>query len=423
MRDNLQPADMYTVINQTVLTEVDKKILTNLYQPIVGAEAVSLYLTLWSDLDKLELISDSYTHHHLMVVLKSRLDKIEEARKSLEAVGLVKSFFKKNEGINEYLYELYSPLSAYEFFNHPVLSVVLLNNMGEEEFNNLKNMYKKLTVKKDDFIEITATMNERYSSIPATSMEDIRKQEKLGLNIENKIDFDYIEKSIPKGLIGARTFNKKVKEVVNQLAFIYNIDNVKMTEIIRLSLDDVGLISKEKLINNARKSYEFNNNGRLPTIIYRTQPEYLKSPAGDTSSKGKMISIFENTTPLDFLKARNKGAAPTKVDMQTLENLAVNFELPSGVINVLVDYVLKVQDKRLPRNYTETIATSLKRKGVKTVPEAMNELQKASKKKPIKKDDSKSVATVPVWINTNIESNKMTDEELKQLEEEFKEFR
>ena len=136
MKNSLLPADTYTIINQTILTEVDKKIIISLYEPIIGPIAVSLYLTLWADLDKLEIMSKDFTHHHLMTILKTKLVDIENARKSLEAVGLLKSYIKRNDNINEYLYELYSPLSASEFLNHPVLSVLLLNNIGENEYNS-----------------------------------------------------------------------------------------------------------------------------------------------------------------------------------------------------------------------------------------------------------------------------------------------
>ena len=47
---SLLPADSYTVINKTLLTDLDKKNLINLYEPIIGCLAISLYLTLCSDL-------------------------------------------------------------------------------------------------------------------------------------------------------------------------------------------------------------------------------------------------------------------------------------------------------------------------------------------------------------------------------------
>ena len=53
MKNSLLPADTYTIINQTILTEIDKKIIISLYEPIIGPIAVSLYLTFWADLDKL----------------------------------------------------------------------------------------------------------------------------------------------------------------------------------------------------------------------------------------------------------------------------------------------------------------------------------------------------------------------------------
>ena len=70
------PADTYTVINKTILTDKDKKILTMLYQPIIGYTATSLYFTLIDDLDKLELFSDDLTHHHLISTMQLKLDSI-----------------------------------------------------------------------------------------------------------------------------------------------------------------------------------------------------------------------------------------------------------------------------------------------------------------------------------------------------------
>ena len=80
------PADTYTVINKTIITEKDKKIISMLYQPIIGFTAVSLYNTLLDDLDKQELISNDLSHHHLMTTMQLKLDDIVVARKKLEAV-------------------------------------------------------------------------------------------------------------------------------------------------------------------------------------------------------------------------------------------------------------------------------------------------------------------------------------------------
>ena len=427
MENSLLPADTYTVINQTVLTEIDKKILIGLYEPIIGPIAVSLYLTLWNDLDKFELMSTDYTHHHLLTILKSGLKDILQARKALEAVGLIKSYVKKNESVNEYLYELYSPLSANEFFSHPVLSVLLLNNIGEKEYDNILAYYKKKSIVKTNYEDITSSMNETFKSV--TNYEainnDIRKQHKLGVNIANSIDFDLLVSTLPKGLVSEKTFNKKTKELINQLAFIYNIDSVKMSELIRMVIDEFGVIAKDKLISIVRKNYEYNNNGSLPTIVYRTQPDHLKSPSGDTSNRGKMIYVFENTKPYDFLKSKNKGIKPTSRDLKLMEHLAVDFELPPGVINVLIDYVLRVNDGKLNQKYMETIASDWSRKGIKTVTDAMDIAGKGHKKvvKTTKEFNKDVQVKMPAWMNTENKREEMTAEEIQEMEDLLAEFR
>ena len=47
---SILPADTYTVINKTVINDSDRKIVSMLYQPIIGFTAVSLYLTLLDEI-------------------------------------------------------------------------------------------------------------------------------------------------------------------------------------------------------------------------------------------------------------------------------------------------------------------------------------------------------------------------------------
>ena len=74
--------DTFVVINRTLLSDYDRKVLTMLYQPIVGSTTVTLYLTLWSFLDKLEVISTDLTHDSLMTNLQISLEQIVEAREN-----------------------------------------------------------------------------------------------------------------------------------------------------------------------------------------------------------------------------------------------------------------------------------------------------------------------------------------------------
>ena len=99
---SILPADTYTVLNKTIITDKDRKLISMLYQPIIGYTAVSLYYTLIDDLDRLEIISDDLTHYHLMTTMQLKLDDIVIAREKLEAVGLLKTYMKK-DNINQFV--------------------------------------------------------------------------------------------------------------------------------------------------------------------------------------------------------------------------------------------------------------------------------------------------------------------------------
>ena len=161
---NILPADTYTVINKTVLDSNDHKILTMLYQPIIGYQAVSLYESLKDDLDKQGIISEEFTHHHLMSTMQLSLPEIVIAREKLEGIGLLKTYLKE-ENTNNYVYLLYSPLTYEEVFNHPILNIVLYNNVGKQEYDKLVNYFKVPKINLRGYVDVTKSFDDVYSSI------------------------------------------------------------------------------------------------------------------------------------------------------------------------------------------------------------------------------------------------------------------
>ena len=152
-----------------------------------------------------------------------------------------------------------------------------------------------------------------------------------------------------------------------------------MQDIIPICLTEKGTINKEELRKTCRNYYTFDNHGFLPTIIYNKQPEYLKTPQGDTSKRARMIYTFESINPYELLKSKNNGAEPTARDLKLAEDLIIKYGLNYGVVNVLLDYILKTQDNKLNRNFAEAIAGQWQRKKVETVDEAMRLAEKHHK--------------------------------------------
>lgn len=425
------PADIYMVVNKTVITSTDRKIITMLYQPIIGHVATSLYFTLCDDLDKREVMSEELTHYHLMMTMQLKLESIVIAREKLEAIGLLKTFFKK-ENVNTYVYQLYSPLSAAEFLNHPILNVVLYNNLGKKEYQKVVSYFKIPRINLKDYQEITKQFDEVFTPVPGNSItenDDIADTNKNRPTLMHQIDFNLLISSIPESMISPNCFNNDVKELINNLSYAYGIDDLTMQGIVRDSLNERGLIDKNELRKNARNYYQFEQGGRLPTLIYTTQPEYLRSPTGDVSNWAKMVYTFETVTPYDYLKSKYKNGEPSARDLRLIESLLTDMKLKPGVVNVLIAYVLKINNQKLSKNYVETIAGQWKRLNIETVEDAMNLSAKEHKRMMKKLESNRKVSPnstkqkespVPDWFNKELDTVGISSEEQKELDDIIK---
>lgn len=423
----LLPADTFVVINKTILHDEDRKILTDLYLPIIGADAVMLYFCLWSSLDNSQIVSKDFSHQKLVSSLRMTINEIYDNRSKLEAIGLIKTLVKEGE-VNNYIYELYSPASATEFLSHPILNIVLYSNIGKIEYDNLVKAYKLPRFNTSNYNDITKSFNDVFESTGMTSydlsLDDIRKYNKLKLNINSNFDFNFLINSMPKNIDVNRVFTKEIKELIINLSFIYDIDAIHMSNIIKGCLNERGTINRELLRKSSRNYYQFDNGGILPTIIDNSQPEYLRKPVGDTSNRAKMIYTFETISPRELLIKKNNGSEPTRRDLKLLEDLLVDYKLKPGVVNVLIDYILNVNNKKLTRNYVETLAGEWQRLGIETVEEAMSTAEKEHKKrnKKVIKNENINVKT-PDWFDKNITKNSISSDEENQLEELLKEYK
>jgi len=127
------------------------------------------------------------------------------------------------------------------------------------------------------------------------------------------------------------------------------------------------------------------------------------------------------------LKIKYSGGNPTSRDLQLIEMLWVDIGLQPGVINVLLDCVLRMNNNRVSRPLIESIASQWKMSNVVTVREAIQlarEERKKSKKSSSKgKVVKKGKMEEPEWLNQSIEKEEMTEDELQEMEELLSKFR
>ncbi len=409
--------DSYNVINKNFITELDRKTVIDFYQPIIGTVAVSLYFNLINDIEKKEIISSDLSFNDLIKRTKLSLTDITMALEKLEAVGLVETY----RNGNSYIFNIFNALLPNEFLNNPLLNMALYNNLGKEMYDKVIMPYKLPKISLKDYENISHRFDEVFKSSPTSTYivnEDIKSK------ITNKLKFtDYDFDLLVSGTMGIdlkKWLTDSNKELINSLSVLYDIDVLNMQNIIMSSIGDKGVIDKELLRKNCRNYYQFEQDGSLPTIIYKSQPKYLKNSSNEESKRDKMIYVFENVNPYYFLKSKYKDGKVTTRDLKLLEDLLVDQKLNPGVINVLIDYVLKINDQKLNKSYIEAIAGHWKRLGITTVKEAMSICEKEHSKiknKVEKKSDKIKDVKEPGWFNQEFDKKEMTKEEVKELKE------
>jgi len=418
------PADTFIVVNKTTLNDNDRNLLMLLYQPIVGSSTISLYYTLWSYLDKMELISNEWTHHHILRDMMISNSEFIDAKVKLEAIGLIKTYYKSGN-VNNYVYELYSPISASEFINNPLLNMAIANAVGKLEYERIINYFRIPKVNLKEYEDITSKFSDVFAfsniSMADNLMYDIKKSNYRKLEILSKIDINTILSLISDEMLNKKSITKDTKDFLYKISYIYNYDNDDMVELIRNSISERHTIDKKLLQENANKYYRYDNMGKLPSIIYKNQPEYLRKENLDTSNRSRMIHLFETTSPYDFINSKCKTGNPTSSDLAIISYLLIDLNLKPGVVNVLIDYVLRINNNKLIKSFVEVIASQWSKSGIETVETAMElaELE-YKKKKTIIPKQVKKVAIKPEWMDKEIKEERASEEEINKLRSRMK---
>ncbi len=419
--NNVLPSDTFVVINKTIIQN-DNDLLINLYQPLIGAIAISLYNTLAAYLNRAEVMSLEYTHNTLLNNMMLSCNEFMLAREKLEAIGLIKTYLKR-ESVNNYVYELYSPLSAKEFLDNPILNTALMNAVGEKEYERILDYFKVPNINLRNYEDITSKFSDTFVWTTTLSrnleMYNLKNKNTRTLSIVSKIDINTILNLIPPELLNHRSLTKDMKDYLMKISFIYNYDNEAMVELIRNSLTDRHTIDKNKLKDNAIKYYQYDNAGKLPSLIYRKQPEYLRTTKDGLSNRMRMIKMFETTSPYDFLQSKYPTGTPSVSDLKIVSYLLLDLELQPGVVNVLIDYVLKINNNKLTKAFVDTIASQWKKSNIETVEDAMALAEKEYRERHNKKEmkaSPKKIAKKPEWFDKDIKEDTATDEEIKAFE-------
>ncbi|MFL6562787.1 MAG: replication initiation and membrane attachment family protein [Bacillus sp. (in: firmicutes)] len=452
------PIDRYVVAADGLLHEYDRKVLTFLYQPLIGSTCFSLYMTLWAELEDNRLWSESSTHHLLMNLMEMNLKDIYEARLKLEGIGLLKTRVKTDEGGRSFIYELRPPLTPEQFFLDGMLNIYLYRKIGKNHFARLKRFFSdQQKPSEDEYIDVTRAFQDVFASAAPGSMkyvqglsEDLHEEENqqfIGRNEPSRIqigldtfDFDLLIAGLNESLVPKKALTPKVKKIISNLAFLYQIDPIEMKNFILGAINEHEEIDIEDLRKGARDWYQFVNYDQLPSLINRIQPVIHQTQITEPKTpEEKLIRSYETTPPLIVFKELSGGVEPSNANLKTLEEIMIKYKLPPGVVNVLIEVAMRKTDMKFTKGFVESIASHWARKQVKTVKEAMelakNEEHKATEsKKTGRSTNKKPIRTelIPDWFDESTketgkdssqDNNSETEAKKRAIEEKLKAFR
>jgi len=230
----LQPVDSYKILLSQPFSDYDRQLLTLFYQPLIGSQAMSLFMTLWADA---EIIEDcEYNHYHLMNILTMPLEPIFEARVSLEAIGLLRTYSKREGDIRSHLYELCPPLDAKSFFGDPLLSTFLFSKIGEQAYRSLRDSFARKNNVKDGFDEVSRTFLDVYTPVThgahlevAAGTEVVGRHEPEGIPFADA-DFDFVllQAGLSEQMVPKSALSNVSKEIIAKLAFLYSLTPLRL---------------------------------------------------------------------------------------------------------------------------------------------------------------------------------------------------
>ncbi|WP_077621285.1 replication initiation and membrane attachment family protein [Sediminibacillus massiliensis] len=409
----LLPIEGYQINLQKDLPTDYQLALTHLYQPLIGSEAVSLYQTLLSEYYLKTSAVEPKTHHTLMNYLSLPLDKIYQSRLRLEAIGLVNTYKKETSQKNIYSYVLNPPFSPSAFFDDGMLSQLLYHHIGENKYMELVQAFGEYKPKADiEGEEVTADFSDVFSTFPASAdwKEDTpgfsEKEKTEGPTISANhanIDFPWIEQMLRQRMLPvSRILTLSNKKLVNQMVVLYGLTSQDVENAIFWAVNDENYLDVNEFKTACHDLFQSRQDKAEIRLVERTTSEETDKKKEPQTKEDKFMHLLENISPKQLLEDLS-GQAASAQDLKVIRDVMSQQGLSTGVMNVLVHYVLLKTDMKLSKAYLEKIASHWARKNVKTVKQAMNlaksenrKYQQWGNKKYYNKPANKEV--IPDWF-------------------------
>lgn len=374
--------------------------LKDFYLPLVSHDGVFLYVFL------LEEIKGNHLEGKIDDLLNDSTMSAQDfmlAKKCLESVGLLNTY--RNED-DEYLFVLNDPLTPKNFIKNLTLRGLLIQTIGNDRFEELKNKYAYEMPNLKKYKDESARINDSFEiNFDADSVKKIDSSKFVGRNKSVLNDsfsdvklINYISKN---SQLTSKSFSLNEIEYIHAIGSLYGL---KEDVVGHMAIECY--VAKEALGNRLDQQHFKQLANTYVKSFKITDLKFKKTKIDSDSDWARRIKVYEETSPRAFLKGKQNGIEVTSSDLSILEELRLEYGFTNGMINALIDYVLEKQNGDLNRNYIMKIAATLIRKKVGETLDVINALHKNESAKSSETAKEKKVEE---------EEYEFTDEELENL--------
>lgn len=384
----MKPNDRFSFLKNNRVSQ-DTSSLVQCYLPIIGQEALSLYLytiTFWDGGQKEHLFS------HILNHLNFGMPTLLQSFKILSALDLL-TLYQKGE---TYELQLHSPLSSQEFLSHSVYSRLLEKKIGDTAVSAMKQA-------PSEGEELSVSLSQVFPTLT----EEVTPSESKS-KLKNDFDLEYFQRLMARD--GLR-FEDEQADVLELFAIA---DEKKWTWFETYQLAKATAVAQVISVKRMREK-----------LVQKQVPSDF-SPKEMT-----IIREAKNKTPLQFLaeiKQTRKGNI-TQSERELLHQMA-SLGLLDEVINIVLLLTFnKVDSANVNEKYAMKVANDYAYRKIRTAEEAVLRIREHQQKgQEDQKSKTNSTKTnVPKWSNpeyknqtseeTRLELERKKQEMLARLEE------
>ena len=354
----------FNIYSSFTLSNDDVAVISLLYTPLMGSDALMLYMGFNSLLERNNLKSEELIHQDFLDIYSLSALNFTKSRIKLEGIGLLISYETSDKN---YVYVLCPPLTAKNFIKDATLGLYLYSKIRRETFDYLYNHFKIEKLDKNKYVNITKSFDEVYTSQITNEITFdkfkyiLGKKPNKNIRIKDyKFDFDIFVKGINQDFLDTGV-TKNFKEQVCNLAFVYGFDEYEMISLYQDSINKSGVYDYRLLKTKANNLFIYKRNMKAPKLIEKDE---------NLVSNDDLTSYLEKTSA-DVLLDDIVPNYPEKY-LQTINDIYANIELPRGVLNCMIIKVLKEKGGDLPSlNYFKKMSETWIKDNVFTTVDAI----------------------------------------------------